>query len=1005
MDSSDDDDDDDEINKTGRVPLHWYDGYDHIGYDLDGAKVVAEAEDPLAEEDVVYDRLNGRHVRLTEEQKSMVRRIRAGSYAVPTTDYVVATHEKEVFPLWGGGYEPKRRFVPSKWEAAKISRLARGIKRGTIVQQRKKDPEEVFAAFADTLWQEDGPAAATTSLSRAPKPSSPGHEDSYRPPAEYDKRAHATLREVGAYDLVSERYARCQDLHLCPRGLKRRLNVDPETLVPKLPEEEDLKPYPNTFARSFCACVAVTISPDGQWVGTLVGGSARVFELATGRRIAELETSRGGGGEPTALAWNPHLDHHILAAAVGNAVDLLASPTARGEARKITKALLSSEDGKTEGWGPAGISTPHAIQTVAWHAKGDYLVTTSPSAPPSRQVLLHRASERQTQAPLKKRGGQAVQAASFHPTKPFLFVATKTHVRIYHLLEQALVKTLTSSCRWISSMDVHASGDHVVVGSCDRRLAWFDLDAGTTPYKTLKYHTKALRTAKFHPASPLLASCGDDAKVYVFHATVYHDLHRQPLIVPVHEFGSGGGGGGGGTLDLVFHPTQPWLLTTEGLFHHRDGFAVLNGVVPKGEVERFVRESVEPALRHQGISLEDPSGWPEGEGRAVNGADGSNHPITNDDKRWPALFESEKLRRVLDELHGGRWRWVDGAAEGVGWIHLRFPRASGAWSPPSRGWHLDGRACSVKTQQSVVLLPIVTALRGSAGGTALLRGSHVEIAAALRCSGALGAASYDRLRDFVDGYIKPAMLRRDPGAVVEARGEPGDLLLMHPLLYHSASSAHVGSPVRISFNLATHHVGEVLPSCCSHVYSPLEKSLLSGFDRAVLAGGGVVRYGEPFFLRFVAHGGLLAFPENKEEDTLARLSPRRALPDDHDLFDARACAFFFANLNRTKSAGNVVHFGDELILRRFYDPRALDVEDGLVRARSPPLLETHKLQLHGIAALALHRGDAFSLRAIRAAKVLHADPSEQNHPVVHAKWDHPTQPWQQLTLLSFLRPA
>jgi ribosome biogenesis protein ERB1 len=45
---------------------------------------------------------------------------------------------------------------------------------------------------------------------------------------------------------------------------------------------------------------------------------------------------------------------------------------------------------------------------------------------------------------------------------------------------------LLTGCRWISTMDVHPSGDHVIIGSLDRRMVWFDLDLSSTPYKTLK---------------------------------------------------------------------------------------------------------------------------------------------------------------------------------------------------------------------------------------------------------------------------------------------------------------------------------------------------------------------------------------------------------------------------------------------------------------------------------------------------------------------------------------
>src|SRR6266545_103037 len=72
----------------------------------------------------------------------------------------------------------------------------------------------------------------------------------------------------------------------------------------------------------------------------------------------------------------------------------------------------------------------------------------------------------------------------FHPT---IFGQTQQYVRIYNLAEQKLVKTLMPGIRWISSMDVHPSGDHLIVGGYDRKLCWFDLELSEKPYKVLRY--------------------------------------------------------------------------------------------------------------------------------------------------------------------------------------------------------------------------------------------------------------------------------------------------------------------------------------------------------------------------------------------------------------------------------------------------------------------------------------------------------------------------------------
>jgi ribosome biogenesis protein ERB1 len=91
-----------------------------------------------------------------------------------------------------------------------------------------------------------------------------------------------------------------------------------------------------------------------------------------------------------------------------------------------------------------------------------------------------------------------VQTFAFHPSMPFFFVVTQQHVKVFHLVEQKLMKKLLSGSKWLSSVDVHGTGDHVLLGSYDRRLIWFDLDLASTPYKVLKFHEKAIRCVQFH---------------------------------------------------------------------------------------------------------------------------------------------------------------------------------------------------------------------------------------------------------------------------------------------------------------------------------------------------------------------------------------------------------------------------------------------------------------------------------------------------------------------------
>lgn len=136
---------------------------------------------------------------------------------------------------------------------------------------------------------------------------------------------------------------------------------------------------------------------------------------------------------------------------------------------------------------------------------------------------MHQISRRHSQAPFKKVKGQ-VQLVLFHPTKPHFFVAvraspcpaywapltlfsqTQRYVRMYNLAEQTLLKTLTPGIRWISSMDVHPSGDHLIVGGYDRKLCWFDLELSDKPYKILRYVTRFLANSPSFLFASMFAS-------------------------------------------------------------------------------------------------------------------------------------------------------------------------------------------------------------------------------------------------------------------------------------------------------------------------------------------------------------------------------------------------------------------------------------------------------------------------------------------------------------------
>ncbi|KAG7389784.1 Ribosome biogenesis protein 1 [Phytophthora pseudosyringae] len=654
-------DDEENVNTIGNVPLRWYEDYDHIGYNVDGKKImksnngdgidnaIAAKDDPNYDR-TVYDAYNDRKIVISDREMEIIRRMQAGAFAHPEfeayPDYVDIYSSNKIIHSMGNDLEPKSRFLPSKWERMKVMKIMKGIKEGRIkIDQEPEKKAEVYQMWFDDdqALTRKGPANV-----QAPKMPLPGHIESYNPPDEYlftkeERRAweeaepedretnfmpkkFKSLREVCGYNgFVRERFERCLDLYLAPRVNKRKLNIDPESLVPELPKPQDLRPFPNTLALVFNGHTgrirSLAVDPYGQYVAS---GSddftVRIWELETGRCLQVYNI----GAVVHKLSWNPNKDHQLLAVAAAKKVFIIATGTGSADQTELTNALVgdaddsiqtsNEKDGKTDSTDAdvqvvdedeatveadalkkkvpvtwrfySGTKDKHKskkaaerpwlerrvgtgirvvlhhtsdVKDVAWHYKGDYLSTVAPGAG-SGAVLIHQLSKRKTQNPFQKSVGQ-VQCVLFHPSKPFFFHATQRHVRVYNLVKQSIVKKLSSGVKWISSMAVHSNGDHLLVGSYDRRLCWFDLDLSSRPFKTLKYHEKAVRDVSFHAKYPLMASASDDGTIHIFHAMVYSDLMKNPLIVPLKILRGHEVSGGLGVMALAFHPVLPWVVT------------------------------------------------------------------------------------------------------------------------------------------------------------------------------------------------------------------------------------------------------------------------------------------------------------------------------------------------------------------------------------------------------------------------------------------------------------
>ncbi|KAK3070649.1 Ribosome biogenesis protein erb1, partial [Coniosporium uncinatum] len=373
------------------------------------------------------------------------------------------TGKEEIMPI-SAAPEPKRRFVPSKHEQKRIMKIVKAIREGRIQPWKppeERDQEEDTTIPRVDLWADEAPRPDHIMNVPAPKLPPPGYEESYHPPPEYlpdqqekaaweraddeDKERpwlpadHDALRKVAGYNhFIKERFERCLDLYLAPRVRRSKLNIDPESLLPKLPSPDELRPFPTTCAtlsRHHDGKVrSAAIDPTGVYLAT--GGDdgyVRISDLSTGYQLWSVRLS---SEEPISIVrWRPGTDAIILSAAAGEDIYLIVPSSLPSMAPDMEN---NSHEMIDAGWGyaaanpstnqtaakkepPARWTRPGArledkgvfvkisvranVKVLNWHRRGEYFSSVSPKGL-SHGVAIHTLSKHLTQLPFRKLKGE-----------------------------------------------------------------------------------------------------------------------------------------------------------------------------------------------------------------------------------------------------------------------------------------------------------------------------------------------------------------------------------------------------------------------------------------------------------------------------------------------------------------------------------------------------------------------------------------------------------------------
>ncbi|KAG5483869.1 hypothetical protein CUR178_06866 [Leishmania enriettii] len=664
LDESDSSEDEATLNRVGDIPLEWYKDENHIGYDIEGKKLMKkersalerllEATDNPNAMRTIYDALHDEKKTLSNADLQLIFNLQRNRTTNSNYDMYSEVQEDTVVfdplnhPLARSSGPSKKAFVPALHDMKVIAKMVRRLRKEEA--ERKLRPAKKEEEEEDTLLWDDGHVEMDTHthfkyFNRIPKPKlpPPGTFESYRPPPEYlpserakqrqarlrkiDRKEHFlpqsfdALRHVPFYHrTIQDRYQRCLDLAFFPRAQRTRLVVDPDKLLPELPDPKDLRPYPEKLSfyyKGHTATVrSVSVSPNGQYLATGCDDHlVRVFEVQTGRLMKRYDM----GAPVQQVEFCPSKSLNILVAAVeyslvfivptfaahtlvndhtirflrapGMSAGQQEAPHALGAVdtlggHAVTQTTLDADETAHEATADlhdieerekraefvdasakernAGIVVKiamHAkVKKFCFHIKGDYLCALCPKDHVKyRQTIMLQLSKRKVFCPFRK-FSEVVTDCRFHPREPLFFLATTNSVRCYNLIAHRLQRRFKASGGVTTCLSVHPEGDNFLVGDTTSHTSWFDMDFSDKPYKRMRSHKGVVNSLAFHPktsAYPLFATGASDGQVHVFHGMVYDDYNKNALVVPVKILKHQRS-----VYAVVWHPTLSWLFTS-----------------------------------------------------------------------------------------------------------------------------------------------------------------------------------------------------------------------------------------------------------------------------------------------------------------------------------------------------------------------------------------------------------------------------------------------------------
>ena len=188
-------------------------------------------------------------------------------------------------------------------------------------------------------------------------------------PHSFLPRVHSTLRQVGAYPrFIQERFERCLDLYLAPRAIKQKLDIDPESLIPKLPSPKDLRPFPTKLSITFKGHGArirgIAVDPTGQYLASCSDdASVKIWEIATGRCFTTIAMEQDE--TIMSIEWNSNKSLSMLAVATECKVVLVDARVAT-ESVQLATVDIAKESLEAAAVAKSSSATSASASSVKW---------------------------------------------------------------------------------------------------------------------------------------------------------------------------------------------------------------------------------------------------------------------------------------------------------------------------------------------------------------------------------------------------------------------------------------------------------------------------------------------------------------------------------------------------------------------------------------------------------------------------------------------------------------